>query len=333
MRLEDVAKRAKVSIATVSRVVNSVGPVKNSTRARVLKAIQELKYHPNIHARSLAGGKSRTLGMIVSNLENPFFLDIFRALESDAHRRGYEVLVANTDYRARQLVSSVHLMMGRRLAGLAVIVSEMEPSLIQELTETNLPIVFYDVGTPARNISNIKVRYEKGMQRVVEYLYSVGHRRMAFVGHHTSLEPLLDRKKSFLDTMKRYAGEVEHATVADRDGPVGGQQATRQLLASGFKPTAIICVNDFMALGVVRELREHGLEAPRDVSVTGYDNISLSEYAFPPLTTVNIPREMIGHLAFSALVPEHEDAQVRGREFLIDPELVIRESTGPAPKN
>ena len=333
MRLEDVAKRAKVSIATVSRVVNSVGPVKNSTRARVLKAITELKYHPNIHARSLAGGKSRTLGMIVSNLENPFFLDIFRALESDAHRRGYEVLVANTDYRARQLVSSVHLMMGRRLAGLAVIVSEMEPSLIQELTESNLPIVFYDVGTPARNISNIKVRYEKGMQRVVEYLYSVGHRRMAFVGHHTSLEPLLDRKKSFLDTMKRYAGEVEHATVADHDGPVGGQQATRQLLASGFKPTAIICVNDFMALGVVRELREHGLEVPRDVSVTGYDNISLSEYAFPPLTTVNIPREMIGHLAFSALVPEHEDAQVRGREFLIDPELVIRESTGPPPKN
>ncbi|MCJ7502946.1 MAG: LacI family transcriptional regulator [Acidobacteriia bacterium] len=333
MRLEDVAKRAKVSIATVSRVVNSVGPVKNSTRARVLKAITELKYHPNIHARSLAGGKSRTLGMIVSNLENPFFLDIFRALESDAHRRGYEVLVANTDYRARQLVSSVHLMMGRRLAGLAVIVSEMEPSLIQELTESNLPIVFYDVGTPARNISNIKVRYEKGMQRVVEYLYSVGHRRMAFVGHHISLEPLLDRKKSFLDTMKRYAGEVEHATVADCDGPVGGQQATRQLLASGFKPTAIICVNDFMALGVVRELREHGLEVPRDVSVTGYDNISLSEYAFPPLTTVNIPREMIGHLAFSALVPEHEDAQVRGREFLIDPELVIRESTGPPPKN
>lgn len=333
MRLEDVAKRAKVSIATVSRVVNSVGPVKNSTRARVLKAIQELKYHPNIHARNLAGGKSRTLGMIVSNLENPFFLDIFRTLESDAHRRGYEVLVANTDYRPRQLVSSVHLMMGRRLAGLAVIVSEMEPSLIQELTESNLPIVFYDVGTPARNISNIKVRYEKGIQRVVEYLYSVGHRRMAFVGHHISLEPLLDRKKSFLDTMKRYAGEVEHATVADCDGPVGGQQATRQLLASGFKPTAIICVNDFMALGVVRELREHGLEVPRDVSVTGYDNISLSEYAFPPLTTVNIPREMIGHLAFSALVPEHEDAQVRGREFLIDPELVIRESTGPPPKN
>jgi DNA-binding LacI/PurR family transcriptional regulator len=333
MKLEDVAKRARVSIATVSRVLNNAGPVKNTTRARVLKAIRELKYHPNIHARTLAGGKSRTLGMIVSNLENPFFLDIFRALESDAHRHGYEVVVANTDYLPRRLVSSVHLMMGRRVAGLAVIVSEMEPSLIQELTESNLPVVFYDVGTPARNIWNIKVNYQKGIQKAAEYLHSLGHRRMAFVGHHTGLEPLLDRKDSFIETMKRYAGEVEFAMVADRDGPAGGQEATRSLLASGFRPTAIICVNDFMALGVLKALREQGLEIPRHVSVTGYDNISLSEYAAPALTTVDIPREKIGHLSFEALVPQQEDARGHGREFLIDPELVIRESTGPPPRN
>lgn len=333
MKLEDVAKRAKVSIATVSRVLNDIGPVKNTTRARVLRAIRELKYHPNLHARTLAGAKSRTLGMIVSNLENPFFQDIFRALETDAHDRGFEVVVANTDYHPRQLVSSVHLMMGRRLAGLAVIVSEMEPSLIQELTESNVPIVFYDVGVPARNISNIKVNYHKGIQKAAEYLYSMGHRRMAFVGHHTSLEPLLDRKTSFVEAMKRYAGEVEFATVADRDGPFGGQQATRSLLASGFRPTAIISVNDFMALGVLKELREHGFSVPKDVSVTGFDNISLAEFAYPALTTVNIPREKIGHMAFEALVPQQEDSPIRGREYLIDPELVIRESTGPAPKN
>lgn len=208
MRLVDVAKRAKVSIATVSRVVNNVGPVKTTTGARVLKAMQELKYHPNIHARTLAGGKSSTVGMIVSNLANPFFLDIFRSLESEAHRRDYDVLVANTDYNPRQL------------------------------------------------------------------------------------------------------------------------------LASGFQPTAMICVNDFMALSVVKELREHGLAVPKDVSVTGYDNISLSEYAYPHLPTVNIPREVIRQLAFSALVPEnHNGAEVRGMEYLIDPELVIHESTGPAPKS
>jgi len=333
MKLEDVARHARVSIATVSRVLNNAGPVKNTTRARVLKAVQELKYHPNIHARTLAGGKSRTLGMIVSNLENPFFLDIFRTLEADAHRHGYEVVVANTDYVPRQLVSSVHLMMGRRVAGLAVIVSEMEPSLLEELTESNLPIVFYDVGTPAKNISNIKVNYQKGIQKTAEYLYSLGHRRMGFVGHHTGLEPLQDRKESFLATMQRYAGEVEFATVADKDGPLGGQQAAHNLLASGFKPTAIICVNDFMALGVLKGLREQGLEVPRDVSVTGYDNISLSEFAFPALTTVNIPREKIAHLAFEALVPQPDSAPGAGRQYLIDPELVIRESTGTPPRS
>jgi DNA-binding LacI/PurR family transcriptional regulator len=336
MRLEDVAKRAKVSIATVSRVVNDVGPMKGATRARVLKAIQELKYHPNLHARHLAGVKSKTVGMVVSNLANPFFLDIFRALEGEAQRRGYEVMVANSDYNPRRLASSVHMLMGRRPAGLAIIVSEMDQPLLEELMEYNLPIVFYDVGTPTAKISNIKVRYEKGIQKAAEYLHSMGHRRMAFVGHHGDLDPLQQRKRAFLETMKRYAGEVAHSVATDRDSPAGGQQATRALLASGFKPTAIICVNDFMALGVLKELREQGFSVPRDVSVTGYDNISLSEFASPPLTTVNIPREEIGRMAFSALIPEEgaiENGSEQGREYLIDPELVIRESTGPARKS
>lgn len=333
MRLEDVATRAKVSIATVSRVVNNVGPMRSATRARVLKAIQELKYYPNIHARHLAGVKSNTVGMIVSNLANPFFLDIFRSLENEAHRRGYDVLVANTDYNPRRLAASVQIMISRRLAGLAVIVSEMEPALMQELTESTLPVLFFDASHPGRNTHSIRIRYEKCIQRVVEYLHSMGHRRMAFVGHHEELDSIQQRKRAFLNTMKRYAAEVAHTVVSDRDGPAGGQQATRALLASGFKPTAIICVNDFMALGVLKELREQGISVPRDVSVTGYDNISLSEFAAPPLTTVNIPREEIGRMAFSALVPEetaNEDGNRLGREYLIDPELVIRESTGPA---
>jgi hypothetical protein len=117
MNLEEVAKRARVSTATVSRVLNNIGVVKTSTRARVTKAITELKYHPNLHAHSLAGGKSRTLGMIVSNMENPFFFDIFQTLEADAHARGYEVVIANTNYRPEQLVTSIRLMIGRRRGG------------------------------------------------------------------------------------------------------------------------------------------------------------------------------------------------------------------------
>src|SRR5262252_9458585 len=114
MNLEEVAHRAKVSTATVSRVLNNASVVKTSTRARVMKAIRELKYQPNLHARSLAGGKSRTLGVIASNMENPFFFDIYRTIEADAHEHGFEVVMANTDYRSEQLVSSIRLMIGRR---------------------------------------------------------------------------------------------------------------------------------------------------------------------------------------------------------------------------
>src|SRR5215472_6256098 len=157
MNLEQVARRAKVSTATVSRVLNNASVVKNTTRARVEKAIEELRYHPNLHARTLAGGKSRTLGVIASNMENPFFFDIYKTIESDAHSRGYEVVVANTDYNSEQLVTSIRLMIGRRVAGLAAIVSDMDPALIEELTGSGIPVVFYDVGSPRQNITNIRV--------------------------------------------------------------------------------------------------------------------------------------------------------------------------------
>jgi DNA-binding LacI/PurR family transcriptional regulator len=330
MKLEEVARRARVSTATVSRVLNDVGVVKSATRTRVIKAVRELNYHPNLHARNLAGGKNQTLGIIASNMENPFFFDIFRALEADAHARNYEVLVANTDYRSEQLVSSIRLMIGRRVAGLAVIVSEMDPALIGELTSSRIPVVFYDVGTPRPNITNIRVNYQKGIEKAVEYLHSLGHKRMAFIGHHARLSPLSERRQAFLDAVGRYLPRVEVRTAAASDGPEGGRQAMRDLLSSGFRPTAVICVNDFMAIGVLRELRDQGLRVPAEVSVTGFDNIRLSQFCYPSLTTVHIPRERIGHIAFDCLVPDPAKTPPVGREILVEPEFLVRESTGPA---
>ena len=332
MNLEEVAKRAKVSTATVSRVLNNIEVVRSATRARVLKAVEELKYQPNLHARTLAGGKSRTLGIIVSNMENPFFVDVFRALDADAHDHGYEVVIANTDYRAERLASSIRLMIGRRVAGLAVIVSETDAALMQELGESRIPVVFFDIGVPRKNLSNVRVNYNRGIERVVEYLYDLGHRRMAFIGHHPTLGPISLRERTFVETVRRHGPSVEWRTVVDADGLDGGRHAARELLSSGFRPTAIICVNDFMAVGVLRELREHGLRVPDDVSVTGFDNIQLSEFCYPPLTTVDIPRDRIGHIVFETLVPDLPRSRPAGREVVIDPELVLRESTGPARK-
>lgn len=330
MNLDAVAKRAGVSTATVSRVLNDLKVVKNSTRARVLKAAEELKYHPNLHARSLARGKSRTLGILVSNMENPFFFDIFRTLESAAHSRGYEVVVANTDYQIKQLVSSVRLMIGWRVAGLAAIVSEMDADVMQVVTDSRIPTVFYDVGTPQKNITNVRVDYKKGMKKIVEYLYSLGHSRMAFVGHHSSLGPISERRKTFLETVAQRSPTAEAHIVGGADSLEGGRLAARELLASESHPTAIICVNDVMAVGVLRELRDQGIRVPDDISVTGFDNIRLAEFCSPALTTVHIPRAQIGYTIFENLVPDPGQAQPIGREILINPEFVVRESTGVA---
>jgi DNA-binding LacI/PurR family transcriptional regulator len=269
--------------------------------------------------------------MVVSNLENPFFVDIFGALEDEANRHGYEVAVANTNYIPRRLVARVHLMIERRVAGLAVVVSEMDPGLLQELRELDLPVVLFDVGEAGGRISRIKVNYQSGMRKVVTYLYSLGHRRMAFIGHHAGLQPLHERQKAFLETMKLYAGAVEFAMATGRDGAEGGRQATRMLLASEFKPTAVVCTNDFMAIGVMKALREHGLKIPGDVSVTGHDNINLSDFLAPALTTLDVPRERIGRLAFRTLVPESGDSLGPGNELLIEPQLLVRDSTAVAP--
>src|SRR5579872_3247738 len=251
MNLEQVARRAKVSTATVSRVLNNANLVKSSTRARVMKAIEELKYHPNLHARNLAGGKSRTIGVIVSNLENPFFFDIYKTIEADAHAHGYEVVMANTDYRSEQLVTSVRLMIGRRVMGIAAIVSEMAPDLIDELTESRTPVVFYDVGTSKQNITNIRVDYRRGIEKVVDFLHGMGHRRLGFVGHHAVLGPINERMKAVLDAVARVP-ELEVRTAADADTLEGGRRATHALLATGFQPTAIICVNDVTAVCACR---------------------------------------------------------------------------------
>lgn len=333
MTLEEVAKRARVSTSTVSRVLNETGPVRAATRARVLKAIKDLKYQPNLNARTLAGGRSQTLGLIVSNLENPFFLDIFRALDAKAQEQGYEVLVSSTDYTPRRLISSVHLMLQRRVAGLVLIICEVDEQLFRDLYEGEVPVVFYDVGSPAPHVTNIRVDYQRGVRRIVEYLRVLGHRRFGFVGHHTALSPLLGRKQAFLEIMKTYGTDVQYSMVDEADSTEGGRRAAHRLMESGVPPTAILCINDFMAMGVIRALKDRGLDVPGDVSVTGFDNISLAQFSIPTLTTASVPRDEVGCMAFEALTRSWSPNEVPRTEMLIDPELVIRDSTGPVKRN
>jgi DNA-binding LacI/PurR family transcriptional regulator len=209
----------------------------------------------------------------------------------------------------------------------------MDPNLMDDLAESKIPVVFYDVGAARRNISNIRVNYQRGIEKVVDYLHDLGHRRMGFISHHSTLGPIDVRQKAFIETVSRYSPPIEWTTAVDADGLEGGRQAAREMLASGFRPTSIICVNDFMAVGVLRELREQGIQVPSEVSVTGFDNIKLSEFCSPALTTLHIPRELIGRIAFETLIPDPEKPRPAGREIVIDPEFVLRGSTGPAPRS
>ncbi|MDZ7637805.1 MAG: LacI family DNA-binding transcriptional regulator [Bryobacterales bacterium] len=332
MNLLEVAKRAGVSTATVSRVMNDTGGVRESTRRRVLAVAKSLHYAPNAHASALAKGTSKMLGVIVSNVENPFFLDIFQAMESAASAAGYSLVLENTGYHPQRLAGSLRTLLGLRPSGLALVVSEMEVSVLDDLARRGTPAVVYDATHPAANITSVRVRYEVGMRRAIEYLRSLGHRRMAFVGHHAGLVPLQERRRTFIETMQLYASDAEFTTAEQEDTPQGGRQAVAQLLNSGFKPTAILCVNDFMAIGALRGLRERGLRVPQDVSVTGFDNIVLSEYTVPALTTLDIPRWRIGRICVEALMRDPTQSRFTP-ETLIEPELVLRGSTGMAPKD
>lgn len=328
MNLRDVARKAGVSVATVSRVLNDVDVVKAPTRNRVLKTVRAMNYHPNVNARALSVRKNRTLALLVSNLENPYFVEIYRVLAKEAHLQGYEILVADTDYSPVRLAANVQLMLGRRVAGIAAVVSEMAPSVIEELSRSGIPVAISGVDARGPSITSIRVNCAKGMQRLVDHLRTLRHRKLAFLDHHSPLESISERRKAFLDEIGPSAG-AEVRVFTESDSLEGGRQAVRNLLASGFKPTGIACVNDPMAIGALKELRERGIRIPEDVSITGFDNISYSEFITPALTTVHIDRERIARLIFESLT-RSGDPFPPSREVVVDPQLVLRESTGPA---
>jgi LacI family transcriptional regulator len=328
--VREVARRAGVSPSTVSRALNAPELLSERTLKRVLRVVQEGGYHPNINARSLFSATNRTLGVIVSNIANPYFLDIFRGIESRAHDAGYELLLANTDYNPDRLAAGVRLMLGRRVAGLAIVVSEIDQALVAELARSDMRVAFSGVATPQARFTNVGVNCHKGMERVFTYLASLGHRRMAFAGHHASLGSITERSSAFLACAKRFRSRLQSLTFADSDSIAGGRQATRDILQSGFRPTAIVCVNDLVAIGVMKELHECGIRVPEQISVTGFDNIQFAEVSHPALTTVDISRDRIAEELFQDL-SNPEKKKPAAREILIDPQLVLRESTGPPP--
>lgn len=328
--IRDVAREAGVSTATVSHVLNNTRFVSEETRARVRAAVEKCGYYPNAHARSLATGRSQTLGLIISDISNPFFPELVKSIETAAFEQGYDVVLSNTNYDPARTSHYVSRLIERKVAGVALMTSELDASLIEELARREVSVVFLDLGEPGVHMSNLRVDYGAGIEEAIRHLVALGHERIAFVGGPERLRSARRRLEAFRRSMERYLPdaplEVHHGDF--RLG--GGREAARAMLAAPARPTAVVAANDMMALGALAELREAGLSVPRDISVVGFDDISFAALSNPPLTTVSLPREELGRRAVEALLSTIAHPEQRGTEAVITTRLVVRDSTAPA---
>jgi DNA-binding LacI/PurR family transcriptional regulator len=330
MNIREVARVARVSTATVSRTINGSEKVAPETAERVRKAIEALKFYPNNNARALGSGRSSLYGLIISDITNPFFPELVRSFEEVAVQCGQEVLVANTNYDPVRMETCVRRMLQRKVDGVAILTSEMEPHLIAEFSDRRIPMVFLDTGVPGEGVSNIVLDYAAGVDAAVQHLSTLGHEHIGFISGPMTLTSARARRQAFIASLKRLRIHLNPAFIEPGDHRMsGGHDAMVRLLNRPARPTAILASNDLTAIGAMGAIFEHGLSVPEDFSVIGFDDIDLSAYTQPPLTTIRVSRPDIARTAFRALYsPAHSETPPHGAEFTIHPTLVERKSTG-----
>lgn len=330
-RMKDVAERAGVSVTTVSHVLNETRLVAPETRRRVLEVIRKLKYYKNVYARHLARGASDFLGLIVSDIENPFFPELVKSVEAAALERGFDLLLCNTNYDPRRTEAGVRRMIENKVRGVAVMTSEFSSALAEELAANHVAVVFLDLGPVKSLMSNIRVDYTKGIFEAIRLLRGQGHRDFAFIAGPQNLGSAVIRRNAFVNALKQW-GLPSDRTVEANHKVDGGVAAVQVLLEQSTLPTAILCSNDLTAIGAISALRTARLRVPQDISVVGFDDIYLARFADPPLTTVSLSRERLGKLAFEALERMLRSKRPRGAEYVLETQLVVRQSTAPARK-
>jgi len=331
MDIREIARRAKVSTATVSRVINRIPTVDPQLAKRVWKVVDELGYYPNTQARALVSGRSRIFGLIVSEITNPFFPEIVQTFENLAVENNYEILLTSTVHDPKRMESSIRRMIERRVDGVAVLTFGMEEGLIEHLRFRKVPLVFVDVGPDVPGIANIRINYQNGIRQAVQHLAALRHTRIAFVTGPLHLKSALARRDAFKSSMTEIGLSPELIVVGDHRME-GGMRALLELNGLNNRPTAVLCSNDMTAIGVMREAYDHSIKIPDDLSVVGFDDIRLAEFTIPPLTTVQMSQHELAKIAFQALLNEVEcesDSHER-HKYELTTSLVLRRSTALA---
>lgn len=328
--IRDVAAAAGVSTATVSNVLNKTGKVGRSTHLLVLSAVRRLGYIPDVHARHLARHDRRTLGIIVSDIENPFFPEVIKGFEQRAAQLGYDAILSDTNYDLRRTRQAAERMMEHKVRGVAIMTSEISLRLIHELARRRIAVTFLDLAPVREYMSNLRIDYASGVEQIVQYLYQHGHRRIAFVSGRAGLKSNVVRLEAYQQCMRDL--QLPPGPIFPGDLRFeGGLAAGLAIAKLTPRPTAVMAVNDLTAVGVIKGLLRAGCRVPQDVSVTGFDKTRLADYSNPSITTVDIHRDVLGKMAADALHELSGSDDPQGREYRIGAELVIGDSAGPAP--
>src|SRR5215471_16273897 len=326
--IRDVAQAAGVSTATVSNVLNKTGKVGTKTQRHVRSTVKRLGYVPDVHARRLASNERTTLGIIVSDIENPFFPEVIKSFETRAQQLGYDAILSDTNYDPHRTQQAAERMMEHKVRGVAIMTSEISMKLVHELARRKIAVTFLDLAPVRDYMSNLRIDYESGIEQIVRYLNGNGHTRIAFVAGRAGLKSNAFRLQAYETSMRKLGLEP---------GPVlpgnlrfdGGLEAGFAVARLRPRPTAVVAINDLTAIGVIKALLQSGCRVPEDISVTGFDKTRLAEYSNPSLTTVDIHRDLLGRMAADALYELTNSETAHGKEYRIGAELVIGDSSGP----
>jgi LacI family transcriptional regulator len=330
--IADVAAKAGVSTATVSRVLAGVGQARPETRARVMEAARALDYRPSEIARSLKRRSTQTLGLIITDIENPYFPQLVRSVEDAARAAGFTVLLCNAADDPEREASYLELLVDRRVDGLIIAASSLGVRHREWLAAPPIPVVLVntaatDVGLPAIMSDN-----ELGGRLAAEHLLGLGHRRFGYLMPPPRNVDASARLAGVRAALADAGVPPAMLTLADGDPLVGGgERAADDLLDRAPDVTALLAYNDLMAIGALRALDRRGRRVPADASVVGFDDVTLSAYVHPPLTTITQRTEEMGRWAVDRLIGA-DDTTGPTSAIRLPVELTVRGSTGSAPR-
>ncbi len=333
--INDVAGLAGVSKTTVSHVLNETRFVADATKEKVLKAAKELNYQPSAVARSLKVKATKTLGMVVTSTLYPFYAEIVKEVEKYSYQQGYNLILCNTEGDVEKTHSYLHMLARKRADGVIIMCSTFDEELFSTIADQKkLPFVVMDWGPSVSGIDKIQDNSLEGGILATNHLIKLGHERIAHISGPLNILQAKQRQAGFRKAMANADREVRPDWIIESDfGCEGGHMAMMQLLAGNDRPTACFIANDMMAMGALSAAGELGFRIPDEISVVGYDNISISAFFNPPLTTIMQPFSELARLAVCTLLERLDHPRDKGKILMLEPTLVERSSTGILKRN